>query len=120
MKLNYLRHRGVLEWVIQRVSAILLGAYTVWILGFLLTHPELDFESWQTVFKSPLIRVFSFVTLVGLCAHLWIGMWTVITDYITPLHLGSSAKSLQRLCQLGIAALICFYLIWGVFVLWSI
>ena len=120
MKMNYLRHRGVLEWVIQRLSAVLLGAYTVWILGFFITHPELNFESWRAVFESPLVRIFSFVTLIGLCAHMWIGMWTVITDYITPLHLGNAAKSLQTICQLAIIALIIFYLIWGVFVFWSI
>ena len=120
MKMNYLRHRGVLEWVIQRLSAVLLGAYTVWILGFFITHPELNFESWRTVFESPLVRIFSFVTLIGLCAHMWIGMWTVITDYITPLHLGNAAKSLQTICQVAIIALIIFYLIWGVFVFWSI
>jgi len=119
-KLNYLRHRGVLEWVIQRVSAVLLAVYTIGMTSFLLTHPNLDFDSWNALHKSQFVRYFSLLTLLGLCAHMWVGMWTVITDYLTPLHLGASAKMIQSLCQIGIITLIIFYAIWGTFVFWSI
>ena len=119
-KLNYLRHRGVLEWVIQRVSAVLLAVYTVGIISFLVAHPNLDFESWNALHESQYVRIFSLLTLAGLCAHMWIGMWTIITDYLTPLHLGASAKTIQGLCQIGIITLITFYAIWGTFVFWSI
>tara|TARA_Y100000814_G_scaffold52936_1_gene32898 strand:- start:1329 stop:1697 length:369 start_codon:yes stop_codon:yes gene_type:complete len=119
-KLNYLRHRGVLEWVIQRVSAVLLALYSVGIISFLITHPNLDFESWNALHETQSVRVFSLLTLLGLCAHMWIGMWTVITDYLTPLHLGASANTVKGLCQIVIITLIIFYAIWGTFVFWSI
>ena len=119
-KLNYLRHRGVLEWVIQRISAVLLALYSVGIISFLITHPNLDFESWNALHETQSVRVFSLLTLLGLCAHMWIGMWTVITDYLTPLHLGASANNVKGLCQIVIITLIIFYAIWGTFVFWSI
>ena len=119
-KLNYLHHRGVLEWVIQRTSAALLSIYTIGIIGFLIANPNLEFETWRSLFSSPLMRVFSLVTLLFLCGHMWVGMWTVITDYLTPLQLGSYAKPIQGLCQIGINSLIMFYAIWGTFVFWSI
>ena len=119
-KLNYLRHRGVLEWVIQRVSAVLLALYSVGIISFLITHPNLDFESWNALHETQSVRVVSLLTLLGLCAHMWIGMWTVITDYLTPLHLGASANTVKGLCQIVIITLIIFYAIWGTFVFWSI
>tara|TARA_B100001029_G_C14964037_1_gene396206 strand:- start:204 stop:572 length:369 start_codon:yes stop_codon:yes gene_type:complete len=119
-KLNYLRHRGVLEWVIQRVSAVLLAIYSVGIISFLITHPNLDFESWNALHETQSVRVFSLLTLLGLCAHMWIGMWTIITDYLTPLHLGASANTAKGLCQIGIITLIILYAIWGTFVIWSI
>ena len=119
-KLNYLRHRGVIEWVIQRVSAIFLAVYTVGIITFLVTHPNLDFDSWNALHSSQFVRVFSLLTLLGLCAHMWIGMWTITTDYLTPLQLGASAKMIQGLCQIGIVTLIIIYAIWGTFVFWSI
>ena len=119
-KLNYLHHRGVLDWVIQRTSAALLAIYTIGIIGFLIANPNLEFETWRSLFSSPLMRVFSLVTLLFLCGHMWVGMWTVLTDYLTPLQLGSYAKPIQSLCQIGIISLIIFYAIWGTFVFWSI
>ena len=119
-KLNYLLHRGVLDWVIQRTSAVLLAIYTIGLIGFFISHPNLEFEAWRSLFSSQLVRVFSLVTLLFLCGHMWVGMWTIITDYLTPLQLGSYAKPIQRLCQIGIISLIIVYAIWGTFVFWSI
>ena len=119
-KLNYLLHRGVLDWVIQRTSAVLLAIYTIGLIGFFIAHPNLEFEVWRSLFSSQLVRVFSLVTLLFLCGHMWVGMWTIITDYLTPLQLGSYAKPIQRLCQIGIISLIIVYAIWGTFVFWSI
>ena len=119
-KLNYLQRRGVFDWVVQRASAALLAVYTVGIIGFLVAHPNLEFETWRSLFSSQIMRIFSMVTLLFLCGHMWVGMWTVITDYLTPLQLGSYAKPIQGLCQVGIISLIIFYAIWGTFVFWSI
>ena len=119
-KLNYLQRRGVFDWVVQRASAALLAIYTVGIIGFLIAHPNLEFETWRSLFSSQIMRIFSMVTLLFLCGHMWVGMWTVITDYLTPLQLGSYAKPIQSLCQFGIISLIIFYAIWGTFVFWSI
>ena len=119
-KLNYLHQRGVFDWVIQRTSAALLAIYTIGIIGFLVANPNLEFETWRSLFSSQLMRVFSLVTLLFLCGHMWVGMWTVITDYLTPLQLGPYAKPIQSLCQIGIISLIIFYAIWGTFVFWSI
>ena len=119
-KLNYLLRRGVIEWVIQRTSAAILAVYTVGIIGFLIVHPNLEFDTWRGLFSSQAVRVFSLVTLLFLCGHMWVGMWTVITDYLTPLQLGSYAKPIQSLCQIGTISLIICYAIWGTFVFWSI
>ena len=119
-KLNYLQRRGVFDWVVQRASAALLAIYTVGIIGFLIAHPNLEFETWRSLFSYQIMRIFSMVTLLFLCGHMWVGMWTVITDYLTPLQLGSYAKPIQSLCQVGIISLIIFYAIWGTIVFWSI
>ena len=106
--------------MIQRISAVLLALYSVGIISFLITHPNLDFESWNALHETQSVRVFSLLTLLGLCAHMWIGMWTVITDYLTPLHLGATSNTVKGLSQIVIITLIIFYAIWGTFVFWSI
>ena len=85
---SILQSSGVLDWVIQRVSAVILGFYSVFIVGILLAHPQLDFSTWQALFERPIMKIFSLAALTSVCAHSWIGMWTVTTDYLTPIQLG--------------------------------
>lgn len=114
-----LSRSGLSDWIIQRVSAVLLAAYTVCILGSLLMNPEMDYEAWHALFDSNLMRVFSLITLAALCAHAWIGMWIVSTDYMTSLQFGKSATFIRLVFQVGIVLIVAVYLIWGVQIFWS-
>jgi succinate dehydrogenase / fumarate reductase membrane anchor subunit len=116
---SILRSSGVLDWVLQRVSALILGVYSVFLVGILLVHPQIDFSTWQAIFGNPIMKIFSLAALVSLCAHSWIGMWTVTTDYLTPIQLGNYAPPVQRFAQGIILILITGYLFWGIFILWG-
>jgi succinate dehydrogenase / fumarate reductase, membrane anchor subunit len=59
------------------------------------------------------MRIFSLLALLSLFYHAWIGIWTVITDYIKPVALRLIIEIIVVL------ALIC-YLIWGIEILWGI
>lgn len=110
---------GVRDWVIQRLSAVVLGIYSVFIVVTLLTRPELDFNAWKALFDNPIMKVFSLAALISVCAHSWIGMWTVTTDYLTPIQLGSFASSVRLIAQGLILILISGYLLWGIYILWG-
>jgi succinate dehydrogenase / fumarate reductase membrane anchor subunit len=47
-------------------------------------------------------------------------MWTVSTDYLTDLQLGTRATFIRLLFQAGCALLIAVYMLWGIQILWSI
>lgn len=103
---------GLRDWLIQRVSAIILALYTLFIMGFLLIHPHLTYDQWHALFQYNFMRIISVIVLFSLISHAWIGMWTVSTDYI---KLACIRVSLQIL---GILALLaCF--IWGIKILWG-
>ncbi|MDP2284141.1 MAG: succinate dehydrogenase, hydrophobic membrane anchor protein, partial [Pseudohongiella sp.] len=74
---------GLSDWVVQRVSAVILGVYFVGLLSFMLLTPELGFAEWKSLFSATWMRIASLAALLALCAHAWIGMWTVATDYLT-------------------------------------
>ncbi|MDD9890493.1 MAG: succinate dehydrogenase, hydrophobic membrane anchor protein [Gammaproteobacteria bacterium] len=114
-----LSRSGLSDWIIQRVSAVLLAAYTLCILGSLALNPEMNYASWRALFDSNLMRIFSLITLAALCAHAWIGMWTVSTDYMTSLQFGKSATFIRVSFQIGIVLIVAVYLIWGVQIFWS-
>ena len=110
---------GLADWVIQRVSAIVLGAYTIFLVAYLVTHPDLQYTQWQELFDQLWMRIFSLMALISVAAHAWIGLWSVVTDYLTERLLGSKALVL-RLLALGIYALVTVcYLVWGIEILWG-
>lgn len=41
---------GLKDWLVQRVTAVYFAAYSFFIIGFLLLHPELGFAQWHALF----------------------------------------------------------------------
>lgn len=110
---------GVSDWLIQRASAIVILAYTICITGFLLTQPNLSFQDWQDFFARDTMKIFSLLALLSICAHAWIGLWCVTTDYITTRLLGAKATALRLLVQFLCAVVTFVYFIWGIQILWG-
>ena len=109
---------GLSDWLVQRFSAVILAAYMLCILGSLLLTPDMDYAHWKALFDSNLMRIFSLITLLALCAHGWIGMWTVSTDYLTELQFGARATFIRLLFQAGCALLTAVYLLCGIQICW--
>lgn len=114
-----LSRSGLSDWLIQRFSALILAAYTLCLMGSLLMTPDMDFQQWRDLFDHKAMRLFSLIALASLCAHAWIGMWTVGTDYLTERHIGQSATLIRLLYQAGCILLVAIYLLWGIEILWG-
>lgn len=106
-----LTRSGLRDWLVQRVTAIVIGVYTLFLLGFLILHADLQYTEWHALFAHPAMKIFTFVTLLSVVWHTWVGMWTVFTDYIKPTWLR------LILTVLMIFALM-VYLVWGATILW--
>ncbi|MCG7601040.1 succinate dehydrogenase, hydrophobic membrane anchor protein [Halomonas sp. McH1-25] len=103
---------GLSDWLIQRVSAIILMLYTIFMVGYLLFAPDLDYLTWRGLFDQTWMRIFSLLAFLSLAAHAWIGLWTVVTDYIKP-------TGIRFAVQIAIILAIFIFLVWGVQVLWG-
>lgn len=114
-----LTRNGVADWLVQRVSAYVLGAYFVVVLGYLVCNPGLGFEQWHGFMLSMPMRIFTLVSLVALIGHSWVGMWTVLTDYVTARQMGGSATFLRAVLLVGMVLANFVFLIWGVQILWG-
>ncbi|MCE9663573.1 succinate dehydrogenase, hydrophobic membrane anchor protein [Halomonas sp. M5N1S17] len=103
---------GLSDWLIQRVSAVILALYTLFIVAYLLFNPGLDYYTWSGLFAQTWMRIFSLLAFISLAAHAWVGLWTVTTDYMksTGVRLGT---------QLVIILAIFVFLVWGIQVLWG-
>ena len=111
---------GLYDWLIQRVGGAVMAAYTIFIVVYLACNPELTFEQWQSLYNQLGMRVFTLVTLLSFISHAWIGLWAVLTDYLTTRLLGAKATFLRIFAQIVLGAVAVTYLVWGVQVMWGI
>lgn len=111
---------GLYDWLIQRVSAVIMAAYTIFITGFILTTPDLSYDVWSALFDTLCMRVFTLATILSVAAHAWIGLWAVLTDYLTDRLMGAKATLLRLFAQVVLGAVTLTYTVWAIEILWGL
>ena len=108
-----LTNSALKDWLVQRVTAVIITAYILcWLwLGCTLVE-ELSYDVWVELFSMPWLRYFSVLFLLSLIAHAWVGMWTVYTDYI-------KGAILRLVVQVVTIVAMLSFVIWGIFILWG-
>lgn len=110
---------GLSDWLIQRVSAYILGAYFLFLVGYLLCSDGVYFSDWYALMSSTGMRIFTLLAILALAAHAWVGLWTVFTDYITERQMGPKAAVIRLVFQTGMALFVFVYVVWGIQILWG-
>jgi succinate dehydrogenase / fumarate reductase membrane anchor subunit len=108
---------GLADWLVQRVSGVILLAYFLFLGATLLAG--VDYASWKATFGQTWVKVFTLLAILSLAAHAWIGMWAVLTDYLTERLMGAKGNVLRIFLQLLVVLTILVYVIWGVQILWG-
>lgn len=108
-----LGRNGFQDWILQRVTAVILGLYSFGLLIFWISMSWCANLSWQILFNNTSMRLVTIIALIALIIHAWIGMWIIITDYIKTTILAFITKILVFLSLI-------FYLLWGIQILWGI
>lgn len=106
-----LGRNGFQDWILQRVTALFIGVYTIFMFGFwLFNHKNVGL--WQTLFSLNLMRYLTMLVLLAILVHAWIGLWIICTDYLKSSTLRLSAYITIYCCLL-------FDFIWGIQILWG-
>lgn len=108
---------GLSDWLVQRVSGVILLAYFLFI-GFVLLS-GVDYASWKALFAHTWVKIFSLSALLSLAAHAWIGLWSVLTDYLTERLMGNTGNVLRITLQILVVITLFVYVVWGVQILWG-
>jgi len=75
-------HYGLRDWLVQRVSAVVLAVYpVVFLITFAAARPA-DYASWKALFSQGWMRIATLLFFVSLLLHAWVGMRDIIMDYI--------------------------------------
>lgn len=106
-------HQGLTQWLIQRVSAMVMGIYTIGLLIYLVMHSPIDYTEWHSLFSCGWMKLATILVIASLLFHAWVGMWTVFTDYIKPFVLRFVLQVIVFLSLVGFffASLM---ILWGV------
>lgn len=106
-------HYGLRDWMLQRVTGAIVGVYAIFLMVVLLLQPTLDFITWRSLFVHTWMRVPTFVCLLAVYFHAWVGVRDVLMDYVKPTTL--------RLCQMvTVVVALVAYTVWTVQILWSL
>jgi succinate dehydrogenase / fumarate reductase membrane anchor subunit len=111
---------GLSDWLIQRVSGVVIAVYFFFIVGWLVSHPGLDYATWHTLHHLTCMKIFNTVTLLSVVAHAWIGIWAVLTDYITVRLLGAKATVIRLVLEIGVIGVLVIYALWGLAIVWGV
>jgi succinate dehydrogenase / fumarate reductase membrane anchor subunit len=105
-------HYGLVDWLAQRVTAVVMILYTLLVLGAIAWHGGLDHAAWKALFAHQAFRVATFLFVAALLYHAWVGMRNISMDYVKPL-------ALRLPLQAAIVAALVAYGGWTIGILWG-
>lgn len=103
--------RGFHEWIVQRVSAVLIGIYAAFIFAFFFTHRPMHFPVWNELFSYVVMKIATVVVLIAILWHAWIGLWTVFTDYV-------KNGAVRLLLEIAVIIALLGYMAWCLDAIW--
>ena len=115
-----LTRSGLADFVVQRVTAIILAAYTFWLLGFFIGGEAVTHANLTAFFWSAPMQIFSTLAALSIVAHAWVGMWTIGTDYLRPDHIGGAATVIRFVYQIVCLLTLFVYLVWSFRLIWQL
>ena len=73
---------GLRPWVIQRVSAVYIALFTLYLIYCGMVVEQTGFEPWRAWLFDPVNSVGVGLFIIAVLFHAWIGIRDVILDYV--------------------------------------
>jgi succinate dehydrogenase / fumarate reductase membrane anchor subunit len=107
-------HYGTRDWIAQRVTAVVMGLFTVIVLAQLILHRgDMGYDLWAGIFAAQWMKVLTLVVIVALAYHVWVGMRDIWMDYVKPVGLRLGLQIFSLAWLIGCAG-------WAIQVLWRL
>jgi succinate dehydrogenase / fumarate reductase membrane anchor subunit len=105
-------HYGLRDWLIQRITAVVMVVYCAVLAGYLLLGPQLNYDYWTALYSSQVVRTFTLLFLISLFYHAWIGIRDIVMDYVKP-------AGVRLVIHVLVILALLVYMIWSVQILWG-
>ncbi len=85
---------GLRDWLLQRLTAIYLGGFLVYLLVHFLLQPQHSFQQWHDWVTHPVMVIAIALFILAVLIHGWVGMRDVVLDYVHTISLRLTILSL--------------------------
>jgi succinate dehydrogenase / fumarate reductase membrane anchor subunit len=106
-------HYGLRDWLSQRVTAVLMALFTLAVVVQVLLPGEMGYDKWAGIFGRQWMKVLTFVVIVAMLYHVWVGMRDVWMDYVKPVGVRLALQAFTIAWLVGCAG-------WAIQVLWRL
>ena len=106
-------HYGSRDWLSQRVTAVLMALFTVVLVVQVLLPGELGYYKCAGIFAPQWMKFLTFVVIVALAWHAWVGVRDIWMDYVKPAGLRLALQVFTIVWLLGCAG-------WAIQVIWRL
>lgn len=107
-------HYGLRDWLAQRVTACLMALFTVILLAqVIFSKGPIGYDKWAGIFHGQCMKFLTFVVIIALLYHAWVGIRDIWMDYIKPVWLRLSLQVASIVWLVGCAG-------WAIQVLWRV
>ena len=106
-------HYGLRDWLAQRITSLPMALLTVVLVVRVLAGGRLDYYRWSAIFTPQWMKVLTFVAIVSMLYHVWVGMRDIWMDYVQPVAIRLALDVLTIAWLVGCAG-------WAIQVLWRL
>jgi succinate dehydrogenase / fumarate reductase membrane anchor subunit len=106
-------HYGLIDWLAQRITGVVMVAFMLIMALALLQGVASSYETWRGFMSAGLMRFVSFLFIVSLCWHAWVGVRDIWMDYVQPAGIKLALHVLTLLVLLGYAG-------WATQIIWRL
>jgi succinate dehydrogenase / fumarate reductase membrane anchor subunit len=106
-------HYGMRDWLVQRVTAVVMALFTVVLLVQVLWPGAMGYEKWAGIFAAQWMKALTFVVILAMAWHAWVGMRDIWMDYVKPMGIRLGLQVFTIVWLLGCAG-------WAVQVIWRL
>ena len=106
-------HYGLSDWLAQRITAALMTIFTLLVVVQVLLPGEMGYDKWAGMFSAQWMKVLTFVVILSLAYHSWVGMRDIWMDYVKPVGVRLLMQVFTMVWLIGCAG-------WAIQVLWRL
>jgi succinate dehydrogenase / fumarate reductase membrane anchor subunit len=97
-------HYGLKDWLAQRITGRHGGLYRHLAVVLWRARPRLDLRTWRGFMAGGFMRFFTFLFILSLMYHAWVGVRDIWMDYVKPTGVRLALHVLTLLASSAIPA----------------